>query len=104
MPEQEIKVIEYECSRCSYKWIARKNGKDKPKKPSFCPKCKTWMWDIERKNDMSSFHRWQIIHHAAKGMIWNESGWKKPTNEEEKKRLDEIINSPPYRRPGKWLS
>ena len=48
MPQQGIKTIEYKCSRCEWKWIARKNGKDKPK-PSFCPGCKTWMWDIERK-------------------------------------------------------
>jgi hypothetical protein len=94
MPRQEIKVIEYECSRCEWKWIARKNGKNKLK-PSFCPKCKTSMWDIERKNDMGSFHRRQTIDYAKwKGMIWDQDKckWKKPTTETEKTKLDGIIS------------
>lgn len=44
MPYQVVKTKEYSCYRCSYKWIARKNGVEK-QKPKFCPKCKTWMWD-----------------------------------------------------------
>ncbi len=95
MPQQEIKTIEYKCSRCGWKWIARKNGKDKPK-PSFCPNCKTWMWDIERKNDMHEFHRWQTEFYAkGKGTIWDSSTskWKKPTDESEKKKLSKILSS-----------
>jgi hypothetical protein len=93
MPHSEIKVKEYQCSRCEWKWIARKNGKDKPK-PSFCPRCKTWMWDIERKNDMNKFHRWQAERFAVKGMIWDRSTskWKKPTDESEKEELHEILD------------
>ncbi|MGB7953086.1 MAG: hypothetical protein WCF23_03825 [Candidatus Nitrosopolaris sp.] len=80
MPQQGIKTIEYKCSRCEWKWIARKNGKDKPK-PSFCPGCKTWMWDIERKNDMNKFYRWRAELHAIKRLIRDSSTskWKKPT-------------------------
>jgi hypothetical protein len=95
MPELEIKVIEYECSRCGWKWIARKNGKDKPR-PSFCPNCKTWMWDIERKNNMTAFHYWQTKRYAhTKGMIYDSSTlkWKKPTNELEREKLGLILET-----------
>jgi len=96
MPEHKIKVIEYECSRCGWKWIARKNGKDKPRRPSFCPNCKTWMWDIERKNDMTTFNRCQIRRYAhEKGMIYDLTTlkWKVPTDESEKERLNTILNN-----------
>ena len=37
-------VTEYECARCSYKWINRINGKD-GRKPIRCAKCKRWDWE-----------------------------------------------------------
>ena len=39
-----IEVTEYECAKCSYKWINRINGKDGPK-PIRCAKCKRWDWE-----------------------------------------------------------
>ncbi|MFL6345003.1 MAG: hypothetical protein ACJ71A_06115, partial [Nitrososphaeraceae archaeon] len=61
MPYQIIKTTEYECIRCGYKWITRKNGVDSnPNKlPRFCPFCKTSLWNQERSQRlyMSKHHR-----------------------------------------------
>lgn len=44
MPCHIIEVTEYECAKCSYKWINRINGKD-GRKPIRCAKCKRWDWE-----------------------------------------------------------
>jgi hypothetical protein len=44
MPVHEIKVREYECTWCGYKWISRINGKDRPI-PARCAKCKRRAWE-----------------------------------------------------------
>ena len=37
-------MTEYECAKCTYRWINRINGKDGPK-PTRCAKCKRWDWE-----------------------------------------------------------
>jgi len=37
-------VTEYQCAKCSHRWINRRNGKEGPK-PERCAKCKKWDWD-----------------------------------------------------------
>jgi hypothetical protein len=44
VPCHIIEVTEYECAKCSYKWINRINGKD-GRKPLRCAKCKRWDWE-----------------------------------------------------------
>ena len=44
MPCHIVEVTEYECAKCSYKWINRINGKD-GQKPIRCAKCKRWDWE-----------------------------------------------------------
>jgi hypothetical protein len=44
MPYRKIEVIEYECAKCSCKWINWTHGKERPK-PKRCSKCKKWDWD-----------------------------------------------------------
>lgn len=44
---RKVEVTEYECIKCSYKWISRINGNEGPK-PKRCPKCKRWDWDEGR--------------------------------------------------------
>ena len=39
-----ITVNEYKCERCGYKWVNRRNGKDRPI-PRKCAKCKRDNWD-----------------------------------------------------------
>ncbi|MPZ07386.1 MAG: hypothetical protein GEU26_13405 [Nitrososphaeraceae archaeon] len=38
MPMRKIQTIEYECNRCGYKWIERRNGRERRKEdlPSYC--------------------------------------------------------------------
>jgi hypothetical protein len=40
----KITVNEYKCERCGYKWVNRRNGKDRPI-PKKCAKCKRDNWD-----------------------------------------------------------
>jgi hypothetical protein len=44
MPIHRIEITEYECARCSYKWVNRINGKDGPV-PIRCAKCKRTSWN-----------------------------------------------------------
>ena len=44
MPIHEIRVKEYECTRCGYKWISRINGMDRPL-PTRCANCKRRAWE-----------------------------------------------------------
>jgi hypothetical protein len=44
MPVNLIQIREYECVKCGYKWINRKNGKD-GSIPDRCAKCKQLDWD-----------------------------------------------------------
>jgi hypothetical protein len=44
MPSRKVEVIEYECAKCSYKWIKRINGKEGPK-PKRCAECKRSDWE-----------------------------------------------------------
>ena len=49
MPSKIIRTKEFECTRCKYKWVTRRDGIEKlPSK--FCPRCKTSLWDKKRKN------------------------------------------------------
>ncbi|MGA9151704.1 MAG: hypothetical protein WBZ36_14095 [Candidatus Nitrosopolaris sp.] len=41
MPSRKVEITEYECAKCSYKWINRINGP----KPKRCSKCKRWDWE-----------------------------------------------------------
>ena len=43
MPINIIQVKEYECIKCGYKWINRKNGQNQPV-PKRCAKCKQLDW------------------------------------------------------------
>ena len=45
MARKEIKVLQYECERCSHKWIPRELSVE----PKVCPKCKSPYWDTPRK-------------------------------------------------------
>ena len=45
MPFKTIKTREYQCIRCEYRWIRRKNGKENRRMPKFCPECKTRLWN-----------------------------------------------------------
>jgi hypothetical protein len=47
VPFRKVEVTEYQCAKCSYKWINRINGKEGPKSKR-CPKCKKWDWDEGR--------------------------------------------------------
>lgn len=49
MPIFKIKVNEYQCVKCGYKWINRINGKDGPI-PDRCAKCKKCNWNKEEDN------------------------------------------------------
>ena len=44
MPCHKIIVTEYQCAKCSYRWINWIDGKEGPK-PKRCAKCKRWDWD-----------------------------------------------------------
>lgn len=44
MPIRRVEVNEYECIKCSYKWVSRVNGQDRPK-PIRCAKCKRIDWN-----------------------------------------------------------
>ena len=59
MPEQKIQTTEYWCTRCSYKWITRRNGKESDSRPRACARCKSWLWDTPRNNDMTEFYKWR---------------------------------------------
>jgi DNA-directed RNA polymerase subunit RPC12/RpoP len=59
MPERKIRTTEYWCTRCTYKWITRRNGKESPNRPKACARCKSKLWDIPRNNDMTKFYRTQ---------------------------------------------
>ena len=41
MPTRKVSVFKHECTRCSYTWVSRVNGK-----PKYCPNCKSPNWDI----------------------------------------------------------
>jgi hypothetical protein len=66
MPLHTIQTTEYECSRCGYLWIGRKNGEERKILPNFCPKCKTWMWNIPRKYDMDQSWRYSEIQRFSR--------------------------------------
>src|SRR5215831_18613035 len=42
MPCRKIEVTEYQCAKCSYKWINWIKGKEGPK-PKRCSNCKRWV-------------------------------------------------------------
>jgi hypothetical protein len=44
MPSHKVEVIEYECAKCSHKWINWTNGKEGPK-PKRCSRCKRSNWE-----------------------------------------------------------
>ena len=59
MPRHLIQTLEYECSRCGWMWIGRRNGREKYTKgqqPRFCPKCKTYLWDVKRPITLRELH------------------------------------------------
>jgi len=37
----EVKI--YQCKRCRHKWANRKG-----RKPYVCPKCQSYLWDIDK--------------------------------------------------------
>jgi hypothetical protein len=44
MPFRKVEVTEYQCAKCSYKWVNRINGKEGAKSKR-CPECKRWDWE-----------------------------------------------------------
>jgi predicted Zn-ribbon and HTH transcriptional regulator len=42
MPQVQLTVPGYECTRCTYQWIPRTE-----RKPTICPRCKSPYWDKE---------------------------------------------------------
>jgi hypothetical protein len=44
MPSRKVMATEYQCAKCGYRWINRRNGKE-GSKPKRCAKCKKWDWD-----------------------------------------------------------
>jgi hypothetical protein len=49
MPLSVIRVKEFQCAKCGYKWINRFNGKE-GSLPKRCAKCKTHGWNDETGN------------------------------------------------------
>jgi len=50
MPDKDITVKGFECSKCKHQWIDRKGArKHDTARPGLCPKCKTPYWDMEVK-------------------------------------------------------
>lgn len=59
MPMYQIRTTEYECNRCGYKWIERRNGMERKSLPRFCRKCKSYLWNTERtKNTVLIARKW----------------------------------------------
>lgn len=56
MPQRLIEAIEYECERCGYKWI---NRREKPK-PRYCAKCKHPKWDSTRMSRYEKALRYRV--------------------------------------------
>ena len=59
MPESLVQVKEYECMKCGYKWINRKNGKEEPR-PLRCAKCKSAYWDKDWISKKESRYRYKL--------------------------------------------
>lgn len=59
MPVNIVQLNEYECIKCHYKWINRKNGQDKPLSKR-CPKCKQLDWDKGNITPKESKVRYQL--------------------------------------------
>jgi hypothetical protein len=55
LPIFKIKVNEYQCVKCGYKWINRINGEDGPI-PDRCAKCKKSNWN-RKEDDISPEER-----------------------------------------------
>jgi hypothetical protein len=74
MPFHKIEVTEYECAKCSYKWINWINGNEGPK-PRRCAKCKRWDWEegylshIEKelRRDLLKIEENEINHPTVEG-------------------------------------
>jgi predicted Zn-ribbon and HTH transcriptional regulator len=49
-----IRIKEYECAKCGYKWIDRINGKDGPI-PERCAKCKRVNWNGGLEIEVSAY-------------------------------------------------
>lgn len=58
MPVNIVQVKEYECIKCGYKWVNRKNGQDQPV-PKRCAKCKQY-WDKENISKKESRYRYKL--------------------------------------------
>lgn len=59
MPMRQIQTTEYECNRCGYKWIERRNGREKKDLPRYCRKCKSYLWNTVRtKNTANIARKW----------------------------------------------
>src|SRR5918995_3797064 len=59
MPVNIVQVKEYECIKCGYKWINRKNGKD-GFYPERCAKCKQLDWDKGNISKKESRYRYKL--------------------------------------------
>ncbi|HXX98156.1 MAG TPA: hypothetical protein VEL11_13680 [Candidatus Bathyarchaeia archaeon] len=60
MPCRKVEAIEYECARCSYRWINQINGNEGPK-PKRCSRCKTRDWDEGRLSRLEKRLRRDIL-------------------------------------------
>jgi hypothetical protein len=87
MPVNIVQVKEYECIKCGYKWINRKNGQDQSV-PKRCAKCKQ-DWDkgnITRKESKVRYQlrftvgEWKIATHP---LIAGRRFWRTDSNVDE---------------------
>lgn len=86
MPHTIVQAKEYECSRCEYKWINRRNGEERPQ-PKYCPSCKSSLWDTERINyslcDKDTDRRMRLLKMTpGQRMMLRHNQWKDKHPEE----------------------
>jgi hypothetical protein len=60
MPCRKVEVTEYECAKCSYKWINWINGIE-GQTPKRCAKCKRWDWDEGKLSRIEKRLRREIL-------------------------------------------
>jgi hypothetical protein len=79
MPCHRIEVTEYECAKCSHRWINRVNGKDSPK-PTRCTKCKRWDWEEGHWSLTDSWLRRDLRNIESVERGYDRYTWHEPTD------------------------
>lgn len=90
MPVTIVQVKEYECVKCGYKWINRKNGQDKPI-PNRCAKCKQLDWDKGNISKKESQYRYKLRYTVGeyKSHPYRPQYWRTDT------KVDELLKYRP---------